>query len=321
MNKLYYAKIAMDIPLLAQDELNSILNSYGYIVNPQMVQGHFYFFESREVDNRVLERAFKRAGLIFEIGEIIDLELLDIIIKDNKILVWEDGNISEDTVKLLRNAREINQYSNTNLRFRVFNINKTKHFGKIIYSEKFHAKRVKKLKYVVSYPTVLPNRLMKAMINLAGVKEGDTILDPFVGTARILMEASLMGINGLGIDVDLKMISLSEQNITLNGLSDSVKIKHGNAMSLVNINEPINGIVTDPPYGKSSSLKGISISELYTKSLESMNSILEKNQRCIMIFPDKTLIELASPFFTVKNIYPARVHKSLTRYITRMNKL
>jgi tRNA (guanine10-N2)-dimethyltransferase len=321
MNKLYYAKIAMDLPLLAEDELNSILNSYGYIVNSKMVNGHFYFFETREIDNKVLDIAFKRAGLIFEIGEIIDLELLNIIIKGNKILVWEDGNISDETVKLLHNAREINQYGQTDLRFRVFNINETKHFGKIIYSEKFHAKRIKKLKYVVSYPTVLPNRLIKAMINLAYVKEGNTILDPFVGTARILMEASLIGIKGLGIDVDLKMITLAEQNIALNDLPTSIKIKHGNAMRLENINEPINGIVTDPPYGKSSSLKGVSIKELYTKSLESMSRILEKNKYCIMIFPDETLIELASPFFSIKDIYPSRVHKSLTRYITRMDKL
>ncbi|MGC8657389.1 MAG: TRM11 family SAM-dependent methyltransferase, partial [Thermoplasmata archaeon] len=285
------------------------------------VQGHFYFFESREIDNKVLYIAFKRAGLIFEIGEIIDLELLNIIIKDNRILVWEDDHISDETVKILSNAREINQYGHTDLRFRVFNINETKHFGKIIYSEKFHAKMDKKLKYVVSYPTVLPNRLMKAMINLAYVKEGDNILDPFVGTARILMIASLMGINGLGIDVDLKMIALAEKNIDINNLSDHVKIKQGNAMNLENINEPVNGIVTDPPYGKSSSLKGVSIKELYTKSLEAMERILDNNRYCIMIFPDKALIELASPFFSIRNIYPSRVHKSLTRYITRMYKL
>ncbi len=44
-------------------------------------------------------------------------------------------------------------------------------------------------------------QMIKALINIIGLKSGDTILDPMMGSGTVLIEASLMGINAVGIDV------------------------------------------------------------------------------------------------------------------------
>jgi tRNA G10 N-methylase Trm11 len=44
-------------------------------------------------------------------------------------------------------------------------------------------------------------RISRALINLLKVKEGDTILDPFVGSGAFIADAPTMGINAIGIEV------------------------------------------------------------------------------------------------------------------------
>ncbi len=43
-------------------------------------------------------------------------------------------------------------------------------------------------------------QMIKAIINIMGLKAGDTILDPMMGSGTVPIEASLMGINSIGID-------------------------------------------------------------------------------------------------------------------------
>lgn len=43
-------------------------------------------------------------------------------------------------------------------------------------------------------------QMIKAIINIMGIKPGDTILDPMMGSGTVPVEASLMGIKAIGID-------------------------------------------------------------------------------------------------------------------------
>ncbi len=43
-------------------------------------------------------------------------------------------------------------------------------------------------------------QMIKALMNVMGLKPGDTVLDPMMGSGTVLVEASLMGINSIGID-------------------------------------------------------------------------------------------------------------------------
>jgi ubiquinone/menaquinone biosynthesis C-methylase UbiE len=42
--------------------------------------------------------------------------------------------------------------------------------------------------------------MIKGLINIMGIKPGDTILDPMMGSGTVMVEASLMGIHSIGID-------------------------------------------------------------------------------------------------------------------------
>ena len=45
-------------------------------------------------------------------------------------------------------------------------------------------------------------QMIKAIINIIGVKPGETILDPMMGSGTTLVEASLMGIHAMGIELN-----------------------------------------------------------------------------------------------------------------------
>jgi len=61
-------------------------------------------------------------------------------------------------------------------------------------------------------------RISRALINLLKVKEGDTILDPFVGSGAFIADAPTMGINAIGIEVLNigKMIAEVKCNLGIN---------------------------------------------------------------------------------------------------------
>ena len=61
---------------------------------------------------------------------------------------------------------------------------------------------------------MLPPKLAMMVINIAGAKPSDTILDPFCGSGTIITEAMLMGYqNIIGSDVSEKAIEDSKKNI------------------------------------------------------------------------------------------------------------
>ena len=44
-------------------------------------------------------------------------------------------------------------------------------------------------------------QMIKGLINIMGCKSGNTVLDPMMGSGTVLIEATLMGINSLGVDI------------------------------------------------------------------------------------------------------------------------
>ena len=43
-------------------------------------------------------------------------------------------------------------------------------------------------------------QMIKGLMNIMGLKPGDTVLDPMMGSGTVLVEAALMGINSIGVD-------------------------------------------------------------------------------------------------------------------------
>jgi tRNA G10 N-methylase Trm11 len=60
---------------------------------------------------------------------------------------------------------------------------------------------------------MMPPKLAQVMINLAKVKEGQTILDPFCGTGTILQEALLNDYRAIGSDANGEQIAKCKENL------------------------------------------------------------------------------------------------------------
>ena len=68
-------------------------------------------------------------------------------------------------------------------------------------------------------------QMIKALMNVMGVKPGDTVLDPMMGSGTVLVEARLMGINSIGIDASpfCKFMAQTKINALTMSLSRSRK--------------------------------------------------------------------------------------------------
>jgi len=55
--------------------------------------------------------------------------------------------------------------------------------------------------WIYPYKGKFHPQMIRALLNIIGLKEGDTALDPFIGSGTTAVEAKLLGINCIGIDI------------------------------------------------------------------------------------------------------------------------
>ena len=55
--------------------------------------------------------------------------------------------------------------------------------------------------WIYPYKGKFHPQMIRALLNIIGLKQGDTILDPFIGSGTTAVEAQLLGINCIGIDI------------------------------------------------------------------------------------------------------------------------
>lgn len=103
------------------------------------------------------------------------------------------------------------------------------------------------LEHGATYPEALCDRVIMMYSH-----EGDTVLDPFLGTGTTLVSAIKNGRNGVGIELTDRFYPIAEQNI-----SDATKIKKGKYTLLKGDctemlkqieSESIQLVMTSPPY-------------------------------------------------------------------------
>ena len=152
------------------------------------------------------------------------------------------------------------------------------------------------------------------MVNLSNSAKGDKVIDPFCGTGGILIEIADMQLEAIGIDILRKMVENSVGNLNHYNLK-GVIIK-GDIENIKNYN--FKAIVTDPPYGLSTTTKGEGVKELMSRSMKIFTKIMEKEQRIVMAVSNPKLINTND--FTLIHKFEWYIHKSLTRYILVLEK-
>lgn len=160
-------------------------------------------------------------------------------------------------------------------------------------------------KKIKNHPHELDRKMTRLMLNLVGLKEGETVCDPFCGTGTTLLEAESMGIHAIGIDFDEKMCEISRQNLKANRYK-SVVI-NSDFQEMVKISEKFDGIVTDLPYGRASK-----VSANPEKIIKKFFTIIPKKKKLAVMYKKELGQNLKLKGLKKYEIYR---HKSLTRTI------
>jgi tRNA (guanine10-N2)-dimethyltransferase len=170
------------------------------------------------------------------------------------------------------------------------------------------------------HPSAMQPKLVRCMVNLAEARVGDVVLDPFCGTGSTLIEAFLIGCRGLGFDVQRRMIDGTRKNLAFFGV-DSEGLIVGDACCM-----PVCGVdcmVTDPPYGISSTTLKRAREELVQEVLRSAFSLLKSGKRICIAAPKTLKIADVGRTLGYKHLesHLVYVHRSLTREIAVFEKV
>lgn len=165
-------------------------------------------------------------------------------------------------------------------------------------------------------PVSLAPKFARAAVNLAGVRAGDRVLDPFLGTGALLAEAALLGARVYGVDADPAMVRGALRNFAHLGV-EAVAVTVGDARTAALGDRAVSfdAIVTDPPYGRASASVGAEPSRLVREVLARWAPSVRSGGPVVVIGPGGPA-PLADAWLEECRV-PVRVHRSLTRQFCR----
>ena len=167
-------------------------------------------------------------------------------------------------------------------------------------------------------PVTLSPLLARALVNLSQVPPGGLLLDPFCGTGAILVEGGQLGCRLVAGDIDGRMVKGTLANLAKFGITPEVatQVDVSELSGALEPYLPMDGVATDPPYGRSSSTFGEHAEKVVEKALEALPSILRKGSKLSLMVPSPHIMDRIKEPWTVEGCpIPFRAHRSLTRWI------
>jgi len=142
-------------------------------------------------------------------------------------------------------------------------------------------------------------KVCRTLLNLAGARPGDTILDPFCGTGTLLMEAAMLGMKCIGIDIDGDQVQGTKSNLSWFGRDLGQKIDFevfkGDARNLSkHITRQVDAVAFEPSLGPVSRERPTAeearetideLTDLYREALTQITQILRPDGRIAMTIP------------------------------------
>ena len=161
------------------------------------------------------------------------------------------------------------------------------------------------------HPAAMDPITNRWMVNVARVKKGDLLLDPFCGTGGVLIEAALLGVKPLGVDLDPRMVRGSIENLKMYGLH--AEVVRGDARYL-----PVrsaDGVATDPPYGRHASTWGATLRELLRKLFTQLRGVLRHRGYAVVAAPQELPVRVLAAEAGLEYVWEGLqyVHGGLTR--------
>jgi len=164
-------------------------------------------------------------------------------------------------------------------------------------------------------PSAIHPKIARVLVNLSRAKPGREFFDPFCGTGGLLLEAAEIGCIPVGFDIDISMLAGSQQNLSHYEVQFYGCVADAREPPIRN--GIVKAIAMDPPYGRSSSTRGTTISKLIQASLVSFAPILKSGGFLCLALPLEYFREnmIPSESFIIKEMHTMRIHRSLRRHI------
>lgn len=195
---------------------------------------------------------------------------------------------------------------------------KDAHFGRVLHAIDRTSYEKRKNRYLpFVYPASLHPKYARAIVNLAAVGPAGRLLDPFCGTGAILAEAALVGLQPIGTDCSQRMIDGARRNLKHLGLG--ADLKTSDVGDIVSVAGRVDGIATDPPYGRSTSTRGEPIPSLYKRALRAFSEVLSRGGKVGVVVPELSLLQGADDL-VLREKHGLWVHRSLTRQFCVLEK-
>ena len=223
---------------------------------------------------------------------------------------------------ILENTEDINvNLSKPNTLIRVVAYNEELFVGiEKIKLNKKHFEESKPHKRPFFYPGSMNPKLARCMVNLSRAKEGELLLDPFCGTGGILIEAGLIGCKVVGSDIYWKMQNGTAINLEHYGITD-YRTFHLDVREL-KMYEKVSSVVTDPPYGISTSTGDVDGEEIFKEFFYAIYDNMKDDAYLCMASPH--YVDLGPMVdevgFVIEEQYHIKMHRSLTRIISVIRK-
>jgi len=91
--------------------------------------------------------------------------------------------------------------------------------------------------WIYPYKGKFHPQMIRALLNIIGLKEGDNVLDPFLGSGTTAVEAKLLGVNCIGIDISPLCVLQSNVKTESAEVIDEIKKSKENILNKI---KPIN---------------------------------------------------------------------------------
>ena len=284
----------------------------------------------------------RRLGYTHEVHQILKTSDVSNFDEDMLSLDWQDY-INEnfavrvkrfhsqiDTVAFERNAGSLILEKCDNIKVKLNNPNSLVRlvaFEDTIYIaieryhlDKKHFEEIKPHKRPFFYPGSMSPKLARCMVNLSRVKAGQLLLDPFCGTGGILIEAGLIGCRVAGSDINWKMKNGTAINLEHCGITD-YRTFHLDVREL-KMYEKVASVVTDPPYGISTSTGDIDGDDIFKEFFHAIYDNMADDAYLCMASPHYVDLNpmIDEVGFELVEQYAIKMHRSLTRIISVIKK-
>lgn len=170
------------------------------------------------------------------------------------------------------------------------------------------------------YPGSMSPKLARCMVNLSRVKEGELLLDPFCGTGGFLIEGGLVGAKLVGSDINWKMKNGTAINLDYCGITDyrtfNLDVRE------LEMYQQADAVVTDPPYGISTSTGDIKGDEIFNEFFKAIKDNMTDDAYLCMASPHYVDLNpmIENVGFKLLEQYHIKMHRSLTRVISVIKK-